>query len=436
MDRRAFMSSTVARLAVANGLLAAPPTRRGAGSAIADWRDAFPALAQRINGHPLTYLDTAATALRPQAVIDAVARFDATDNANPGATLHTLARRSHAAVEAARGRVAAFIGARDPMEIVFTKGTTEGLNLVASTWGAANVKAGDDLLVGIAEHASNMLPWRQLARATGAHLRFVDVDDEGHPRLDDLERQLTPRTRIVAFSHVSNVLGMINPAREMCARARGPGRIVVIDGAQSVPHLPVSVADLGCDFLAFSSHKMLGPMGVGVLWGRRDLLEAMPAYQFGSNMAHAVDVADEQLSVAALKFGAGTPNASGPVGLAAAIAFLVQAGAPALRAHEVALSTRMFERLGPLRAVRVLGSRVPEERVSVVSFVVEGRAPADVLARLDADGVAIRAGDLAALPLLKRFGVSAAARASCYLYTTTDDVDRFADALEHAIAGR
>ncbi len=320
MMRREFVravagSATVTRVSLRDGLAVAPTSR-------ATWRDRFPALSQRINGHPLIYLDTAATALRPEPVIDALARFYGTINANPGAALHTLARRANAALEEARATVASFIGAADPLEVIFTRGTTEGLNLVASTWGLANLRAGDEILIGIAEHASNLLPWRYLAHRVGARLVHFDIDDNGHVRLDDLTSKLSARTRIVAFSHVSNVLGMLNPAREIVAAARGPGRIVVIDGAQSVPHFPVHVNDLGCDFLAFSSHKMGGRMGVGVLWGRRELLEAMPPYQAGSNMAHDVDLDGEHLAEGALKFSAGTPNVSGPVGLAAAIDFL------------------------------------------------------------------------------------------------------------------
>ncbi len=404
-----------------------PPTVR-------DWRAAFPALSQRIEGHPLAYLDTAATSLRPQPVIDAVAKFYSTDNANPAAALHTLARRANAAVEGARASVASFIGASDPLEVTFTRGTTDGLNLVASAWGDANVHAGDEILIGMAEHASNMLPWRYLARRSGARLVYFDVDDGGRPRIDDLVSKLSARTRIVAFSHVSNVLGMINPVREMCTTVRGPGRIVVIDGAQSVPHVPVNVQDLGCDFMAFSSHKMCGPMGVGVLWGRRELLEAMPPYQTGSNMAHDVGLDALHLSAGALKFGAGTPNASGPVGLAAAMAFLRGIGFDALAAHEQAINRRMLVRLARIPQVRLLGSAEPQHRVSVFSFAVKDRTPLDVMRTMDAQGIAIRAGDLASLPLLQRFGENAVARASCYLYTTEEEIDRFADTLEQLIA--
>jgi cysteine desulfurase/selenocysteine lyase len=400
----------------------------------ATWRDAFPALNQDVNGKPLAYLDSAATTLRPQPVIDAVSSFYARDNANPGGSLHTLARRASAAMEGARATVASFIGASDPLEVAFTRGTTEGLNLVANAWGRAHLKPGDEILIGMAEHSSNMLPWRYLARATGARVVYFGVDADGHPLLDDISARLGPRTRIVAFSHVSNVLGMINPAREICERARGPARIVVIDGAQSVPHFPVNVREIGCDFLAFSSHKMIGPMGVGVLWGRRELLEAMDPYQVGSNMAHDVDLETEQLSEGVLKFSAGTPNVSGPVGLAAAIACLHGFGQDAITAHERQVNRRMMERLGAIRGVRLLGSAEPERRVSVFSFTVAGRAPIDVVRAMDAEGIALRAGDLASLPLLRHFGVNAVARASCYLYTSLAEVDRFGDVLERVAA--
>jgi cysteine desulfurase/selenocysteine lyase len=428
MVRRDFLEQLTA-VTVAGHLnrLEAPATQQ---SGPAAWRAAFPALRQDVNRKPLAYLDTAATSLRPQTVIDAISTFYARDNANPGGALHTLARRANAAMEGARSTIASFIGATDPLEVVFTRGTTEGLNLVAHAWGRAHLRPGDEILIGMAEHSSNMLPWRYVAKATGARVVYFAVDREGRPQLDDITARLTPRTRIVAFSHVSNVLGMINPAREICARVKAPGRIVVIDGAQSVPHFPVHVRDLGCDFMAFSSHKMLGPMGLGVLWGRRELLDAMPPFQVGSNMAHDVDLESEHLSAGALKYSAGTPNASGPVGLAAAIDFITATGQAAITAHERDINRRMIARLSATRGVRLLGSRDPDQRVSVFSFTVEGKAPADVLRAMDAEGIAIRAGDLASLPLLRHLGTSVAARASCYLYTSMDDVNRFGDTLE------
>jgi cysteine desulfurase/selenocysteine lyase len=427
MMRRDFLGHLALAALAPDGRARARSANQGSPES---WRDAFPALAQAVNGRPLAYLDSAATTLRPQPMIDALASFYARENANPGGALHTLARRANAAMEGARATVASFIGSDDPLEVVFTRGTTEGLNLVAGAWGSANLKPGDEILIGVAEHASNMLPWRYVARATGSRIRYFGVDAEGNPLLDDIMAKLTARTRIVAFSHVSNVLGMVNPAREICARVRGAGRIVVVDGAQSVPHFPVNVRELGCDVLAFSSHKMLGPMGVGALWVRRDLLDAIPPYQAGSNMAHDVDLETEHLSPGALKFGAGTPNTSGPVGFATAITFLRGLGPAAIIAHERQVNRRMMQRLDAIRGVRLLGSRDPERRVSVFSFVVKNRTPLEVLRAMDAEGIAIRAGDLASLPLLRHFGVSAAARASCYVYTSLAEVDRFADVLE------
>jgi cysteine desulfurase/selenocysteine lyase len=421
MQRREFLGA--AAVVAAAGRVS---VRRAAPAGVEEWRGHFPALTQEVNGHPLAYLDSAATTLRPVGVIDAIAGFYRRENANPGAALHTLARRASATYDAARQEVAGFINAADASEIVFTRGTTDGINLVAAAWGAANLRPDDEILIGLAEHASNMVPWQMIARRTGATLRYFGIDDVGHPLLDDLSSKLTSRTKVVAFSHVSNVLGMINPAQEMCARARGPGRIVVIDGAQSVPHFPVDVRALGCDFLAFSGHKMLGPMGVGVLWGRRELLDAMPPYQGGSNMAHDVDLDAMHLSDAALKFGAGTPNVSGPVGLAAAIRFLRSIGAEALRRHELDITRRFFDRMNALPKVRLLGSTTPTEKISVFAFTVANRQPREVLQALDARGIAVRAGDLASLPLLRRLGTTAAVRASCYAYTTADEVDRLA----------
>ena len=395
-----------------------------------EWRNHFPALFQEVNGEPLAYLDSAATTLRPNQVIDAIVGYYRSENANPGAALHTLARRSAESYEGARRAVATFIGAQDPMEVVFTRGTTDALNLVASAWGGSRLRRGDEILIGRAEHASNMVPWQMIAARTGAVVRYFDLDDSGRPKLDDVDAKLSRRTRIVAFSHVSNVLGMINDAKALCARVRAPGRVVVIDAAQSVPHFRVDVREIGCDFLAFSGHKMLGPMGVGVLWGRRELLDAMPPYQGGSNMAHDVGIDSMHLSEGALKFGAGTPNVAGPVGLAAAIKWLDAIGERALRDHERTLVRHFVERVGGIAGVRLIGSTDANEKISVFAFTVRGREPRDVLQALDKRGIAVRAGDLASLPLLERFGAKAAVRASLYLYSTPAEIDRLAEGLE------
>jgi cysteine desulfurase/selenocysteine lyase len=395
-----------------------------------DWRSHFPTLAQKVNGFPLAYLDTAATAQRPAAVTRAVVDFYDRDNANPGRTLHALARRADEDYESSRRTVAGFINAADPLEIVFTRGTTEGINLVATAWGGANLRRGDEILLTVSEHASNMLPWQLAAKRAGATVRYLDIDDEGHLRLDQLDALITPRTKIFSFMHVSNVLGLINPAKELCAIARRSGVITAVDAAQSVPHIQVDVQDMGCDFLAFSGHKMMGPMGTGVLWGRRALLDAMPPYQAGSNMAHAVSLDSADYSPGALKFGAGTPNVSGPVGLAAAMRFIDAIGYVSLREHEQRLTRRALSLLSELPGVRILGSTLATERIGVLSFVVDGVQSQDVVTALDAKGIAIRGGDLASLPLLTRLGVKHAARASIYLYTTVEEIDRLVDALK------
>jgi cysteine desulfurase/selenocysteine lyase len=399
------------------------------GSSPAEWRSHFPVLNQSVNGMPLAYLDTAATSQRPTRVIDAIVDFYRRDNANPGRTLHSLARRADQQYEGARSTVAKFINARDPLEIVFTRGTSEGINLVATAWGGANLKPGDEVLLTVSEHASNMLPWQLAARRAGATVRYLDIDDGGNLRLNQLDTLLTSRTKVVAFMHVSNVLGKINPAKEICSCARRTGAMVMIDAAQSAPHFPIDVQELGCDFLAFSSHKMMGPMGVGVLWGRREILDEMPPYQAGSNMAHEVGFESADFSPGALRFGAGTPNVSGPVGLAAAIRFIEHIGRDAILNHERELCRYTLEKMRGVRGLRVLGPQTAEDRIAVFSFVIDGVEPQKILESLDAKGIAIRAGDLASLPLLERLGVKRAARASMYLYTTTDEVDRLIDVL-------
>ena len=400
---------------------------------LARWRADFPVLEQTVNGHPLVYLDSAATTQRPLAVLEALLDYYRHGNANPGATLHTLARRAHELYEGARGALAAFINAPDPDEVVWVRGTTEGINLVASTWGRPKLRPGDEVLLTVAEHASNLLPWRLLAEETHATVRYVDVDDEGRIRLDDLERKLSEHTRLLAFSHVSNVAGYLNPAAEICARARSAGARVLIDAAQSAPHVPLDVRALGCDFLAFSSHKMLGPMGVGVLWARLELLEEMSPYQAGSNMARAIDFSSQEFEHGARKFGAGTPNVAGAVALAAAVEYLKRQDRSAIERHEARLTRHALRQLAEVPGLRLLGPRMAEQRIPVFSFVLAGHAPTEILRHLDSRGIAVRAGDLAALPLLKRFGVNAAVRASCYLYTETAELDRLAAAL-HELA--
>ena len=397
-------------------------------SGASHWPSEFPALRQRINGHPLTYLDSAATTLRPQSVIDALVEFYSGDNANP-TRMHSLGARSADRLADARQTLARFINASDASEVIFVRGTTEGVNLLATAFGPTQLGRGDQIILTVSEHASNTLAWTRLAREQGARLSILDVDDNGHPRLDELARLLKDRTRIVTFTQVSNVLGYVNPVKEMCEMARRAGAYSIVDGAQGAPHVPVDVQDLGCDFYVFSGHKMLGPMATGVVWGRRELLDATPPYHAGSNMAHAVDFEGAEIEHAALKFQAGTPDVAGPVGLAAAVRFFDAAGADAIAKQDRALVEHGLERLAQINGLRIVGPTAPEHRAPVFTFTVDGHAPEAIARALDAEGIAIRAGDLAAVPLLRRFGVTAAARASAYLYSTTDDIDRLCEAL-------
>ena len=393
----------------------------------------FPALNQTVNGKRLIYFDTAATAQRPREVIDALTEFYSRDNANPAPNLHSLAKRSFEAYEKARATVATFLNARDPLEIVWTRGTTEAINLVAASWGEANIGNNDEIVLTIAEHASNMLPWQLLAKRKGARVRYVDVLDDGNLDRASLKLQLTPRTKLVCFPHVSNVLGIINPADEICRMAHQAGAKVLIDAAQSVPHFAVDVQQLDCDFLAFSSHKIMGPMGIGVLWARRLILDEMPAYQAGSNMAHGINRDEWHYSEAAHKFGAGTPNVSGAVGLAAAINFVRSVGYRQMWDDEQQLTTHLRDVLSRQKGLRMLGGLQTQNRICLFCFTVDS-VPAEELARrLDQAGIAVRAGDMASLPLLQRFGVKQAVRASLYLYNTNDEIDTFARELTAAI---
>jgi cysteine desulfurase / selenocysteine lyase len=394
-----------------------------------DIKSHFPTLQRTVNGYPLIYLDTAATAQRPMEVINAITRFYSSENANPAPNLHTLAKRSFEAYEHARTSVANFINAGDSSEIVWTRGTTEAINLVAGTWGEANLHRGDEILLTIAEHASNMLPWQLLAKRKEAKVRYVDVLETGHLDLESLKDKLSARTKLVCFSHVSNVLGIISPAAQICRIAHEAGASVLIDAAQSVPHIPVDVQQLGCDFLAFSGHKVMGPMGIGVLWARKSILDQMPPYQAGSNMAHAKSLEEWEYSEGARKFGAGTPNVSGPVGLTAALDFIKSLGHSSMWSHEQQLTAKLHDQLSNQRGVRILGDAKVEDRISLFSFTFEGMHAEDLARKLDQYGIAIRAGDLASMQLLERFGVKQAARASLYVYNTVEDIDNLAHVL-------
>jgi cysteine desulfurase/selenocysteine lyase len=395
-------------------------------------RAQFPALAQKVNGHDLVFLDSAATTQRPLAVINAISDFYRMDNANPSATMHTLARKSAAIYADARQSVGRFLNAKAPEEIVWTHGTTEAINLVASSWGGANLRAGDEIILTVAEHYSNLVPWQLLAQRTGARIQFLDITNDGHLKLDLLEKLLSRRTKLVAFSHVSNVLGLVNPAKEICDMAHRAGAMVLIDGAQSAPHVPIDVQAMGCDFFACSGHKIMGPMGTGILWARREILDAMPPYQSGSIMTHEVDIAAAPTHFAegGLKFSAGSPDVCGAVGIAAAIKFTESLGNKILMEHNRELTQHALARLGEVKGLKILGPKSAENRISVFTFALEGRKAMDVVAELDAEGIAVRGGDMAALPLLKRLGVNEAVRASCYHYTTTEEIDRLVSVLQ------
>jgi cysteine desulfurase/selenocysteine lyase len=383
----------------------------------------FPVLARAVHGKPLAYLDSAASSQRPQVVIDALVEFYSAHYANIHRGVHTLSEEATAAYERARDKVAAFINAPDRRGVIWTRNTTEAINLVAYTWGRANVGPRDRIVVTEMEHHSNLLPWQVLAREQEAELVYVRVTEEGRVDLASLDRALQGRVRLVAFSHVSNVLGTVNPAQEIVARAHAAGARVLVDAAQSVPHMPVDVAALDADFLAFSGHKMCGPGGIGVLYGRPELLEEMPPFLTGGGMISRVGREKATWGELPGKFEAGTPAIAEAVGLGVAVEYLSGIGMDAIWAHEQALTAYALERLAAVKGVRTIGPPALE-RSGVVAFTVESIHPHDLAHMLDLEGVAIRAGFHCAQPLHDRLGLGATARASFYLYNTCEEVDR------------
>jgi cysteine desulfurase/selenocysteine lyase len=392
----------------------------------------FPILQQEVNGHPLVYLDNAASTQKPRAVIEAMSGYYERDNANVHRGVHTLSVRATDAFEAAREKVAALFGIQDTAELIWTRGTTEAINLVAWSWGLANLRAGDEVLLSVMEHHSNLVPWQMVAQRTGAKLRFLDVDDQQRLDLSGLDDLLTGRTKLVSITHVSNALGTINPVREIAERAHAVGALMMVDGAQSAPHLPVDVPSLGCDFYAFSGHKMCGPTGTGGLWGRREVLEAMPPFHGGGDMIEWVELEHSTYAPLPNRLEAGTPHISGAVGLAAAAEYLAGIGRDAILAHERMLLGYALERMSEIPDLTVFGPRDPAERSGVISFTLGDVHPHDLGTILDAEGIAIRAGHHCAQPLMRRMGVGSTARASFYLYNTTDDVDRLIAGLHRA----
>lgn len=392
-------------------------------------REQFPLLAQEANGHPLAYLDNAATTQKPRYVLDAVTQFYTEDNANVHRGLYDLSRRATERYEEARRIAARFINAYDPSEVIWVRGTTEAINLIAMTYGWANVKAGDEIILTTVEHHSNLVPWQLLAQRVGAQLRFVDIDDQGRLQYDQFEQLLTDRTKIVACGHISNALGTIHDVKRIVEKAHAAGAKVVIDGAQGAPHVKVDVQALGADFYAISGHKMLAPMGIGMLWGRRELLDAMPPYHGGGEMIDRVDYNASTYAKLPHKFEAGTPNAGGAIGLAAAMEFLNQLGHEKIAQHERMLIEYGMRRLGEVEGLKMYGPRDVAQRTSVFSFALEGAHPHDIATVLDAEGIAVRAGHHCAQILMRCLGVPATTRASCYIYNTPEEIDRLVDGL-------
>ncbi|APT50848.1 cysteine desulfurase [Bacillus safensis] len=393
---------------------------------IKDVREQFPILHQQVNGHDLVYLDSAATSQKPRVVIDAMNEYYRSYNSNVHRGVHTLGTRATDAYEGAREKVRAFIRASSVQEIIFTRGTTTALNTVAISYARANLKEGDEIVITHMEHHANIIPWQQAAKATGATLKYIPLQEDGTLSLEDVKQTVTHQTKIVAVTHVSNVLGTINPIKEIAKIAHDHGAIIVVDGAQSTPHMQIDVQDLDCDFFAFSGHKMCGPTGIGVLYGKKDLLNNMEPAEFGGEMIDFVDLYDSTWKELPWKFEAGTPIIAGAVGLGKAIDFLNDIGMEEVSRYEHQLATYALERFKELDGATVYG---PQHRAGLVTFNLDDVHPHDASTVLDTEGVAIRAGHHCAQPLMKWLGVSATARASFYLYNTEEEIDLLIAAL-------
>ncbi len=396
----------------------------------------FPILRRQVHGKPLVYLDNAATSQKPEVVIQAMDDYYRRYNANIHRGVHTLAEEATAAYEKARRKVGRFINAYSPQEVVFVRNTTEAINLVALSWGRSNVGRGDVIILSVMEHHSNLVPWQLLAQATASRLEFVSLDSEGRLVVDDLEQLLDEfgtRVKLVGVSGMSNVLGTINPVAEIAARAHEVGALLLVDGAQSVPHIPVDVRQIGADFLAFSGHKMLGPTGIGALWSRKEILQAMPPFLGGGDMIKSVHLRESEWNDIPHKFEAGTPNMAHAVGFGAAIDYLNGLGMTSVQAHEQAIAAYALERLSTVPYLRVYGPPAAE-RGGVITFnlIRNGELlihPHDLASILDREGIAIRAGHHCAQPLMEHYDVPATARASFYVYNTEDEVDKLVAAL-------
>lgn len=398
---------------------------------VARLRKDFPILEQTVHGKPLVYLDNAATSQKPRSVIDAVAGHYERDNANIHRAVHALAQRSTAAYENARVKVARFLGAPEEREIVFTRGTTEAVNLVAFSRGAEIAGPGDEILVTEMEHHSNIVPWQLLAQRTGARLVVAPIDDRGQLDLAAFRERLSARTKIVAMSHVSNALGTVNPVEELVALARGVGACTVVDGAQAAPHMAIDVGEIGCDFYAMSGHKMFGPTGIGALYGRRELFEAMPPWQGGGEMITTVTFERTEYAEVPHKFEAGTPHVSGAVGLGAAVDYLEAVGLARIEAYEHELLAYGTEALEAIPEVRIIGTA--EKKAGVLSFLLDGVHSHDVGTILDMEGIAVRTGHHCAQPVMDHFGVAATTRASLAFYNTRQEIDALTDGLRKVL---
>jgi cysteine desulfurase / selenocysteine lyase len=391
----------------------------------------FPILAREVNGKPLVYLDSAATSQKPAVVIEAMDDYYRRYNANPHRGVYTISEEATAAYESARRRVAAFINAPSPREVIFTRNTTEAINLVRYSWGRASVKAGDRILLTEMEHHSNLVPWQLLAQEVGARLEFLCIDDDGLLLLEGLERKLEG-VKLLAITHQSNTLGTINPIKAIAAAARRAGALTLIDGAQAVPHMPVDVQDLGVDFYAFSGHKMCGPTGVGVLWARRALLEAMPPFLGGGDMIKRVKLTEASWNDLPWKFEAGTPSVAEGIGLGAAVDYLSQFGMDSVRAHERTLVDYAMEKLQDVPGITLYGPKEPELHGGAISFTLPQIHPHDLATLIDREGIAVRAGHHCTQPLMDRLGVPATTRASFYLYNRPEEVDQLVSGIQKA----
>lgn len=394
-------------------------------------REDFPILKETVNGRPLVYLDNAATSQKPQAVIDALVSYYMTENSNVHRGVHTLSQKATDAYEGAREKVRQFINAEHDKEIIFVRGTTEGINLVAQTYGRTHVGPGDEIIVTAMEHHSNIVPWQILCEEKGAHLKVVPINDDGELLLDEYENLLSPRTKLVSIVHQSNALGTINPVEQVIEMAHSRGIPVLLDGAQAVAHVPIDVTRLGCDFYAFSGHKLYGPTGVGVLYGRAELLDAMPPYQGGGEMIRSVSFEKTLYNVIPNKFEAGTQNIAGSVGLGAAIDYVNGVGMSNIAAYENELLAYGTERLSEIGPVRLIGTA--RHKGSILSFVMENAHPHDVGTILDAEGIAVRTGHHCAQPLMDRYGVPATVRASLAFYNTKEEIDTLVKGIDRVI---